>query len=429
MDGSKYRRQGTPVVRSAMLALLCAIALAAVPATGVHAASITWTRQFGTPRPDSATDVDVYSTGVYVAGYTDGALPGQTDKGGDDAFVRRYNRTGGITWTRQFGSPGGDQANSVAVNSTGVYVVGQAYGALPGQSRKGDADAFVRKYTLSGNHVWTRQFGTAGSDYAWDVDVDSTGVYVVGHTTGALPGRANAGLKDAFIRKYSIAGGELWTRQFGSSRDDYAFDVAVNSSGVYVVGTAAGALPGGSAAGLNDAFVRRYTTSGGHSWTRQFGTAKEDWGQSVAVDSTGIYVDGYTRGALPGWANKGSDDGFVRKYNSSGGVIWTRQFGGASEDLPYDIGVDSSGVYITGWTHGALPGQTHRGEDDVFIRKYSPAGSHLWTTQFGTPTEDYGYDIDADSSGVYLVGYTDGTLPGQTSAGLRDAFLRKYTSR
>ncbi len=177
-------------------------------------------------------------------GYTDGALPGQTDKGGDDAFVRRYNRTGGITWTRQFaGSPGGDQANSVAVNSTGVYVVGQAYGALPGQTRKGDADAFVRKYTLSGNHVWTRQFGTARSDYAWDVDVDSTGVYVVGHTTGALPGRANAGLKDAFIRKYSIAGGELWTRQFGSSRDDYAFDVAVSSTGVYVVGTAAGALP------------------------------------------------------------------------------------------------------------------------------------------------------------------------------------------
>jgi hypothetical protein len=59
------------------LALLCAIALLALlPTTGAHAASVVWTRQFGTSASDDATDIDVYSTSVYVAGYTSGALPG-----------------------------------------------------------------------------------------------------------------------------------------------------------------------------------------------------------------------------------------------------------------------------------------------------------------------------------------------------------------
>ncbi len=422
---SGRRTRGVPTV--VQLLLLCAIALQALlPVTTAHAGSVIWTRQFGTPASDDATDVDVHSTGVYVAGYTAGTLPGQANKGLDDAFIRKYNSTGGLVWTRQFGSTGSDKAHSIAVNSTGIYVAGQTGGALPGQTSRGNVDVFLRKYNLNGGHVWTRQFGSSNLDIAWDVALDSTGIYVGGHTAGTLPAQSNKGWDDAFVRKYSFTGSELWTHQFGSSSGDYALDVVASSTGVYVAGTVGGALPGKTSAGGKDAFVRRYNSKGGVVWTRQFGTPQEDWGQSLAVNSTGVYVDGYTKGALPGQTNKGLDDGFVRKYSLTGSLIWTRQFGSTKEDIPYDIAVNSTGVYLTGWTEGALPGHTHRGEDDVFVLKYSLAGGHLWTSQFGTAKEDYGYDIDVDSTGVYVDGYTDGTLPGQTSAGGRDAFLRKY---
>src|SRR5437762_7116694 len=54
---------------------------------------------------------------------------------------------------------------------------------------------------------WTRQFGTSGDDDALGVAVDGTSVYVVGRKD-----LRSAGLVDAFVRKYDASGTELWTR-------------------------------------------------------------------------------------------------------------------------------------------------------------------------------------------------------------------------
>jgi len=107
---------------------------------------------------------------------------------------------------------------------------------------------------------WTRQFGTSASDSAWGVAIDTSGnVYVAGRTSGALPGQSSAGESDAFVRKYDGSGNELWTSQFGSSTSDYAYGVAVDISGnVYVVGNTWGALLGQSSSGNLDGFVAKY---------------------------------------------------------------------------------------------------------------------------------------------------------------------------
>jgi hypothetical protein len=63
-------------------------------------------------------------------------------------------------------------------------------------------DAFVRKYSHRGDELWTRQYGTSGFDRAMGIAVDATGVYVAGRTDGALPGQVNAGLIDAYVRKW-----------------------------------------------------------------------------------------------------------------------------------------------------------------------------------------------------------------------------------
>ena len=68
--------------------------------------------------------------------------------------------------------------------------------------------------------IWTRQFGTSALDVAVDVFVGSSGVYVAGVTTGALPGQSASGFSDAFVRKYDTSGTEVWTRQFGTSAFD-----------------------------------------------------------------------------------------------------------------------------------------------------------------------------------------------------------------
>jgi hypothetical protein len=161
----------------------------------------------------------------------------------------------------------------------------------------------VRKYSSSGSEVWTRQFGTAFSlDNARGVAVDETGVYVVGSVSAfALPGQVIIGLTDAFIRKYSLDGVELWTRQFGTVSNDQGLGVATGGGSVYVVGSVAGAFPGHVNAGSNDAYVRAYDQNGTALWTSQFGTSGMDSALAVSADVTGVYVAGFVNGqALAG---------------------------------------------------------------------------------------------------------------------------------
>ena len=91
-------------------------------------------------------------------------------------------------------------------------MVGIASGTLPGQTNEGEGDAFIRKYNSDGDEEWTRQFGTSEFDTAIEVSGDSSGgVYVVGNTNGEFPGQTSEEGNDAFIRKYNANGDEEWT--------------------------------------------------------------------------------------------------------------------------------------------------------------------------------------------------------------------------
>jgi hypothetical protein len=332
-----------------------------------------WTRQFGTGARDVINSVAVDRSGnVYVAGSTEGSL-GRSNLGDWDAFVRTYTAGGKVRWTRQFGSDKYDAIDSVVIDGSGnVYVAGSTEGALPGQSTKGGQDAFVRKYTAGGKVRWTRQFGTDNLDFISSAAVDGSGnVYVAGFTEGDL-GRSNLGREDAFVRKYTPSGQRRWTRQFGSDKDDAIHSVAVDRSGnVYVAGFTEGDLSR-SNLGNRDAFVRTYTARGKQRWTRQFGTALWDVIRGVAVDGSGnVYVAGFTEDALPGQSTKGGTDAFARKYTAGGRRRWTRQFGSDMSDLAAAIAATRSArVYVAGLTFGALPGKASKGDRDAFVRGY-----------------------------------------------------------
>ena len=261
-------------------------------------------------------------------------------------------------------------------------------GALVGQTSSGFYDAFVRKHYANGTEAWTRQFGTGANDWAYAVAFDGAYVYVAGATGGALPGQTSAGSYDAFVRKYDANGNEVWTRQFGSSMEDRAQAVAADGTGAWVGGYTLGALPGSAFAGADDAFVRKYDANGVEAWTREFGTSALDGTTSIALDSGFSYAVGFTDGGLPGQTSSGLTDAFVRKYDANGVEVWTRQFGTSSFDSSKWAAVASSALYVAGFTDLALPGQTSAGGRDAFVRKYYGNGTEAWTRQFGSSTDD-----------------------------------------
>jgi hypothetical protein len=395
---------------------------------------LNWVSQFGTDSDDFASSIAVDGSGnIYVAGYVGGILPGQASSGGEDVFVRKYDSKGHELWTRQFGSSGDDTAAGVAVSLAGsVYVVGWTSGALLGQTRLGEDDAFICKYDSMGNQLWIRQFGTTSDDEASSVAVDDLGnVFVVGYTRSALPGQTYLGGRDAFIRKYDGLGNELWTHQFGTEGPDFAYGIAVDEMGnAYVIGTVLGKLPGEHSFGGEDAFIRKYDPLGTTLWVHQFGSSSDDTASAVAVDLSGnAYVVGMTLGALPGQTpSSGGKDAFIRKYGKLGNELWTHQFGSGSWNEACSVAVDKQGnAYVIGQTWGTLHRQVSAGAKDVFIRKYDVAGKPVWTRQLGSSGPDSAAAIALDAYGrICMVGGTQAAFLGQISAGHMDAFVAEF---
>lgn len=396
---------------------------------------------FGTEGVDSAKAIASDAAGnVYAAGYTSlkffsgAGLAGPGSAGSAELFISKYDASGGKRWSRQLGAAGDNSATAIASDAAGnAYVAGSTRGVLDGQTSAGGADVFIGKYDARGVKQWMRQLGTAGSDIAYAITSDAAGsVYAAGYTSGALDDQSSAGGYDAFIAKYDAKGGKQWTRQLGTAGSDYAKAITSDAAGyVYVAGYTNGALHGQRSAGGYDLFIAKYDASGVKQWTRQLGTAGVDTAYAVTSDAAGnVYAAGYTSGALDGQRSAGGADLFIVKYDAGGVKQWTRQLGTAGYDTAQAITSDAAGnVYATGYTSGALDGQSSAGGADLFITKFDASGKKQWTRQLGTAGYDTAQAISSDAAGnVYAAGYTSDVLDGQPRAGDADLFSVQYQS-
>ncbi len=272
---------------------------------------------------------------------------------------------------------------------------------------------------------WTQQLGSQGDDYAFSIAADRLGgIYMAGLTFGDL-GSSNAGIDDAWLAKYDTSGNQLWTKQLGTSEGDRAYKMNTDSAGnIYLTGTTKGIL-GKNSAGDWDAWIGKYDSNGNQLWIQELGSATTDESSSTATDNAGnTYLTGATWGNLAG-SNAGKWDAWIAQYDSNGNQVWAKQIGTPEEDHSYAIAVDNQGnAYLAGYTQGNLFAP-NAGNWDAWIAKYDRNGNQIWAQQIGTPSEDQAKGIATDSQGnIYLTGWTEGAM--SENQGSFDAWMAKY---
>ncbi|MBW2257365.1 MAG: SBBP repeat-containing protein [Deltaproteobacteria bacterium] len=282
-----------------------------------------WTVLWGTGEEDIGYAVTVDSRDdIYVAGWTAGDLDG-TCAGNTDVFLTKLSPDGTRLWTRQWGVDGFDSPAGATVDSQdNIYVTGHTHGALDGNPLIGAVDIFLTKFASDGTKAWTQQWGTDDIDSGKHVAVDSEDdVYVTGYIN--IYTTTNAA--DVFLTKLTPDGTELWTELWGSTEIENGWSVAVDDEDdIYVTGKTHGDLDGNVNAGGNcgdipcsDIYLTKLTSDGTKLWTRQWGSNRNDHGSAVLVDGEGrAYVSGGTDGDLEGNTSFGDEDAFLTILSS-----------------------------------------------------------------------------------------------------------------
>jgi len=234
--------------------------------------------------------------------------------------VLKLNSEGTYQWHTFFGADGvGVEPSSIAVDGSSIYVAGLCSGTWDGPTGQtplnsyagGDDDAFVLKLTSTGDYQWHTFYGSTANDWANGIAVKNGNVYVTGFSNASwngpsaqLPRHAYSGGADITVFELDSAGVYQWHTFYGSaSADDYGLNLAFDkNTGLYIVGRSYATWQGDNGAnplhaytGGADIIIFKLNDTGDYSWHTFYGSASDDWGQGIALDSRGnIHAIGYS---------------------------------------------------------------------------------------------------------------------------------------
>ena len=254
----------------------------------------------------------------------------------------------------------------------------------------GQADVYLVKTNASGDTLWTRTYGGTLWDQGNSVQQTSDSGYII---TG-YKSQQSAGY-DVYLIKTSVSGDTLWTRTYGWADDDEGNSVRQTSDGGYII--AGQTYSFGTTSW--DVYLIKTNASGDTLWTRVYGAVGVDEGNSVQQTSDA----GYIIAGLTGSFGAGSYDVWLIKTNAAGDTLWTKTYGGPDFDVGNSVQQTSDGGYIiTGYTdsYGA-------GSADVYLIKTNASGDTLWTKTYGGAGDEVGLSVRQTSDQGYVVaGYT-----------------------
>ncbi len=349
--------------------------------------------------------------------------------GGGRFAVARYKPNGSLDTgfsgdgkvVTNFPASTGEGAEAVAIDSSG-RIVAAGYANLSGGARfalarykpNGSLDT-----SFSGDGKVVTNFPASTGEYAYGVAIDSSGRIVVAGYANLSGGNrfALARYKPNGSLDTAFSGDGKVVTNFSSSTHEGAYDVAVDSSGRIVVAGRA------SLSGGNRFALARYRPngsldtafSGDGKVVTNFLASTNEVAYGVAIDSSGRIVvagDAYLSGGWRFALARYKPNGSLDTAFSGDGKVVTN-FPASSHEGAYGVAIDSSGrIVAAGWAY--LSGGLR-----FALACYKPNGSldtafkgdGKVVTNFPASSSEGANGVAIDSSGRIVVAGYAGYLP------------------
>lgn len=154
------------------------------------------------------------------------------------------------------------------------------------------------------------------------------------------------------------------------------------------------------------------------AYIKTFGGGDEDEALSIVESNDGNYlILGSTKSTDGDIEDKAADDVdfWLLKINPAGEKIWSKTYGGSSDDRATKISKTSDGGYMLSGYSRSSDGDVsgNEGFHDMWIAKLDSQGNIQWDKNFGFSGSDQAYDAFQTTDGGYFVtGFLDVTASG-----------------
>lgn len=479
-------------MKTQLLSLLASMFIGSV---GAQNLSLSWVRQFGGPSAITPLGSTTDPSGSII---TCGTIEGVTDfdpgpesnpastNGLKDAYISKLNSSGEYVWSVAFGGTGNDFAYDIAVDVSGnIYCTGEFAGTVnfnpSGTAANLTAfngyNAFIVKYSASGQFQWVKKFGGASSGYesGRNIAIDATGnIISCGKFYGLVDFDPNAGVAElgssstsgAYISKLTSNGEYVWAKFIPGTYTTPTELNIDNNNNIFCVGYFYGATdfdPSNANFSLTgqyyDTYIAKYSPQGNFVWVKQLTSANYCYTNALRFASDGsIYLAGGFNGTTdfdPDLVSTqtvtnttGTYRPFLLKLSATGLFQYLRQLAPNSTGTATGLQIDNSGnLYITGSFKGTSDfnpdpvdeyPMTSNGlyYDDAFITKLNPDGSFNSAYSFGGTNNDYidGLLMNPSNGVLTILGTFNGTCDfdpsasnlNLTSSGGSDGYIARF---
>lgn len=354
---------------------------------------ISWSARYGD------TNIELLYSGMQTAdgGYV--LVGSNLVAGSGSSYIVKTDSSGSEEWSNSYNGGSNVRGRSIKQTSDDGYIIA---GSTFSDISFSDSDVYILKIDSSGAEEWSNTYGGRGSQHAFSIEKALDG----GHIIGGTNYETTDGGSDVYILKIDSVGVEEWTYSGGTVDNDYGESVRQTTDGGYIiVGLSA---PSPFSPELGDMFVVKVSSTGVKEWSAAYGGTGSEYGYDILETSDGGYlVGGYT---IP--IGRSDSDMYLSKTDSTGGVLWSKTYGGTGSEGIYSLDYTSDGGYI-------LCGNTlsyGAGGNDIFLVEVDLEGTELWSEAHGTIGDEVCAFVEETSDGGYIVGgemHPDGFTGGE----------------
>jgi hypothetical protein len=211
-------------------------------------------------------------------------------------------------------------------------------------------DGWLIKTDAQGKEIWSHNFGDSKDDLIHSIAETGDGGYIlVGETISPVNGSY-----DGWLIKLNPDGQVLWSKSFGGDLQDVFFSVSTTKDGGYII---AGQTQLSDATDF-DGWLLKVSSEGQEVWSRTYDTSIGDTLYKALETVDGGFILAGCTGTKDSSGFPCIDDGWVIKTDGQGQEVWSYTFGGKNPDaFNFVAQTDDGGYVLSGWASSTKTGE------------------------------------------------------------------------